>query len=612
MKGVERLFDILPWHAEHYNPKPDVLAYKESGRWITYSIKEYRTMVDYASYALLEMGIGKDDKIGTIMPGRPEWNIIDMAILQIGAVHVPVYPTIKESDYRYILQHAEVKLLFIPGMDIYRKIEHIIPDLPSLKGIITIKEIEGLILYNEFIEKGKKAQANEKELLSVGTSGQKLPEIVEEVTENRLDKIKKTIRTHDLASIIYTSGTTGNQKGVMLTHHNILSNVLAVEYILPVGEEGKALSYLPLCHIYERMLNYVFQYAGLSIYYAESIAMIAENIREIKPDVVTTVPRLLEKIYDRIIQTGRKLTGFKKYIFFWAVNLSTHFKEDGKNSAFYKLKLSIFDKLVFSKWRSALGGSIKVVVSGGAALQPRLAHTFWAAGIPVLEGYGLTETSPVIAVNEFAPVGLKFGTVGKPIKNTRVMIAADGEILMKGPGLMLGYYKEPELTKAVIDDDGWFHSGDIGVLLPEGHLKITGRKKEIFKTSLGKYISPELLENKFKESPFIDTLIVLGENEKFAAALVVPDFAFLNSWCRIKEVPYTSNKEMINNAKIKKRYELEINKYNHCFGSTEQIKRFQLMGEEFTIESGELTPSLKLRRNFITQKYADVIRKLFV
>lgn len=425
-----------------------------------------------------------------------------------------------------------------------------------------------------------------------------------------MDDIKRTIYTNDLATIIYTSGTTGNPKGVMLTHANIISNVLAAKHILPF-KDGKALSYLPLCHIYERMLNYLLQYMGILVYYAENIAMNADNIREVKPDIVTTVPRLLERIYDKIIQNGRKLTGIKKYIFFSAVRTGTHFKEDGRNSWAYKLKLKLLDKLVFSKWRLALGGNLKVVVSGGAALQPRLERIFWAAGIPVIEGYGLTETSPVLACNEFEVGGTRFGTVGRPLRNTKVLIAEDGEILAKGPGLMLGYYKEPELTRQVIDEQGWFHTGDIGILLPKGHLKITRRNKEIFKTSLGKYISLELLENKFKESPFIDTLIVLGENQKFAATLVAPDFVFLCNWCKIKEIPYTTNVEIVKLLQVNKRYEQEIKKYNHQFGATEQIKRFQLVGEEFTIESGALTPSLKLRRDFISKKYAASIEKLF-
>lgn len=607
---VERLFDILPYHAAHYNPKPDVLASKEVGKWTMYSIAQYRHMADAVSYALLEYGVKMGDKVATIMPGRPEWNIIDIGILQTGAIHVPIYPTIKESDYRYILEHAEVKFLFIPGMEIFRKIEHILPELKEIIAVASIKQLQSSITLNDVISKGEKAMDAEKELHA---GHQSIHAVHDPDAEpfRRIDQIKQTIRTHDLATIIYTSGTTGNPKGVMLTHHNIISNFMAVKHIPPIGQEGRALSYLPLCHIYERMLNYLFQYLGISVYYAENLAVIAENIREVKPSIVTTVPRLLEKIYDKLMQTGGKLKGVKKFFFFRAVYIANHYKEDGANSIGYKLEKKLLDKLVYSKWREALGNNLKVVVSGGAALQPRLARIFNAAGIPVVEGYGLTETSPVIAVNDLSPGGNKFGTVGRPLKNTLIKIAEDGEILAKGPGVMLGYYREPDQTREAIDADGWFHTGDLGELLPEGHLKITGRKKEIFKTSLGKYISPEVIENKFKESRFIDALIVLGENQKFAAALIVPDFNFLTSYCAKKGIPFTSNKEIISDPVIKKRIDAEVKKYNHYFGATEQIKRYQLMGEEFTIEGGELTASLKLRRQFIMKKYAEIIAGLF-
>lgn len=610
MVVVERLFDILPYHATHYNPKPDVLAGKESGKWITYSIAQYQQMANAVSYVLLEYGIQMGDKVATIMPGRPEWNIIDIGILQTGAIHVPIYPTIKESDYKYILNHAEVKFVFIPGMDIFRKIEHIIPEISNIKAVCSIKQIKGCIAFADVITKGEAAMKAESEKHTLRNS-KAISVDPDAQPELQIDKIKKSISMHDLATIIYTSGTTGNPKGVMLTHQNIISNFMAVKHIPPIGQEGRALSYLPLCHIYERMLNYLFQYLGISVYYAESMALIAENIREVKPSIVTTVPRLLEKIYDKLIQTGRKLKGVKRFFFFRAVYIANHYKEDGANSFGYKIEHKLLDKLVFSKWRAALGNNLKVVVSGGAALQPRLARIFNAAGIPVIEGYGLTETSPVIAVNDLTPGGNRFGTVGRPLKNTLVKIAEDGEILAKGPGLMLGYYKETALTHEAIDANGWFHTGDLGELLPEGHLKITGRKKEIFKTSLGKYISPEVIENKFKESPFIDSLIVLGENQKFAAALIVPDFTFLTNYCAKKGIAFKSNKEVIADPVIRKRIDAEIKKYNHYFGATEQIKRYQLLGEEFTIEGGELTASLKLRRPIINKKYAETIAALF-
>lgn len=588
MTNVTRLFDILPHYAEKYKPKDDVIAGKENGKWISYSINQYREMADNISYALIHAGIEKGDMVATIMQSRPEWNFIDMGIMQAGAIHVPIYPTISEADYKFILNHAEVKIVFISGKDIFRKIEHIVPELPSLKAVVAIKETEGTSRFDDFVKTGKANPVREK-----------------------VEKIKASIQEHDLATLIYTSGTTGNPKGVMLSHANILSNVKAVQHIPPIGEEGKAVSYLPLCHVYERMLNYMYQYLGISVYYAESVASIAENIREIKPDILTTVPRLLEKIYDKIVANGRKLTGIKKFFFFWALNLGLRYEMYGANGPFYEWKLRIANKLVFSKWRAALGNNLKVIVSGGAALQPRLARVFWAAGIPVLEGYGLTETSPVIAVNDFGHEGVSMGTVGKVLKGIEVQIAEDGEILAKGPNIMMGYYKEPELTKQAIEETGWFHTGDIGRIEPKGHLKITGRKKEIFKTSLGKYISPEQLENKFKESPFIDALMVIGENQKFAAALVVPDFNHLKNWCAVKEVPYTSDSEMVEMPRIKKRIQLEVDKYNKFFGSTEQVKRIEILDKEWTVDSGELTASMKLRRKFICEKYNDKISRIF-
>lgn len=588
MIQVTRLFDLLPHYAEKYRIKDDVLAGKENGIWTTYSIAQYREMADNISYALLNAGIRRGDMVATIMPSRPEWNIIDMGIMQAGAVHVPIYPTISEADYKFILNHAEVKIVFISGKEIFRKIEHILPEIKSMKAVYAVKDTAGAEKFLDFVETGKN-NSN--------------PEL--------LKSIKASINEHDLATVIYTSGTTGNPKGVMLTHSNLLSNVKAVVHIPPFGEEGKALSYLPLCHVYERMLNYMYQYLGISVYYAENVASIGENMRDVKPEILSTVPRLLEKIYDKIVANGRKLTGIKKFIFFWALNLGLRYELNGANGWYYEAKLNLANKLVFSKWRAALGNKMQVIVSGGAALQPRLARVFHAAQIPVLEGYGLTETSPVLSVNDFSPNGISFGTVGKVLNRVEVMIADDGEILAKGPNLMMGYYKEPALTAEAIDSEGWFHTGDIGRLEPAGHLRITGRKKEIFKTSLGKYISPEQLENRFKESSFIDALIIIGENQKFAAALVVPDFNHLKNWCSIKEIPYTTDSEMVELPRIKKRFQLEIDKYNKFFGATEQVKRIEILDKEWTVDSGELTASMKLRRGFIMQKYSDLINKIF-
>ncbi len=584
---VKRLFDLLPFHKESFPFKEDFIAGKEDGRWVKYNIDQYLEQANNISYGLLDLGVKPGDKIATISNNKPEWNFLDMGILQTGAIHVPVYPTISESDYQFILNHAEVKYVFVAGKELIRKIEHILPEVKSLKGLYTFRKNEDLPHLNELIEKGKKNPQPEK-----------------------LEELKSNIGAHDIATIIYTSGTTGNPKGVMLTHDNILQNVFAVKDIVNVDHTYKAVSYLPLCHVYERTNIYWFHYKGLSIYYAENMGTIADNIREVKPQVLTTVPRLLEKVYDKILDKGSKLKGMKKLIFNWAVSLGNRYDIEG-NNPIYDLQLKLADKLVFSKWRDALGGNLSIVISGGAALQPRLNRVFNAAGIPVLEGYGLTETSPVIAVNTVHPEGSKIGTVGKPLANVSVKIAEDGEILCKGPNVMKGYYKQPDLTDMAIDNEGWFHTGDVGVIEPEGHLKITGRKKEIFKTSLGKYISPQLLENKFKESPFIDGIVVLGENQKYAAALIVPDFVHLKSWCENKDIEFTSNSDIIKHPEVKEGYKKEINQYNKFFGSTEKIQRFELLDHEFTLETGELTANLKLKRNFISEKYKEEIERLF-
>lgn len=588
MNEVTRLFDLLPHIKNSYAIKEDLLAGKENGSWVKYSIDDYIEFSDHVSYGLMALGVEKGDKVATISGSRPEWNFVDMGILQMGAIHVPVYPTISEADYRYILEHSGVKYVVVSGWDTYRKIEHIIGELPQLQGVYAFKDTENVPHFQELTQKGKNNPQ---------------PEV--------LKKRRDSILPDDLATIIYTSGTTGNPKGVMLSHKNIISNFMACKHILPFGDDGSALSYLPLCHVYERMLIYLYQYAGVSIYYAESIATISDNMKEVKPYMLTTVPRLLEKIYDKIMSRGLKLKGIKRMIFFWAVHLGLKYEMYGENGVIYDFKLKIARKLVFSKWLEALGGNMKVMVSGGAALQPRLARIFWAAGIPVLEGYGLTETSPVISVNNFSENGVKFGTVGPVISNVTVRIAEDQEILCKGPSLMLGYYKEPELTAEAIDEDGWFHTGDLGRFEQEGQLKITGRKKEIFKTSFGKYISPELIENKFKESHFIDALMVVGENQKYAAALIVPDFAFLKAWCARKEITYTTDPEMVANDRIQKRFAKEILRFNKNFGATEQIKAFELLENEWTVDSRELTASLKLRRPFIQQKFSSRIDKLF-
>ncbi|MEI7663775.1 MAG: long-chain fatty acid--CoA ligase [Bacteroidota bacterium] len=585
---VTRIFDLLPYHEATFKPKPDVVASKENGEWSRYSILQYREIVDNISYGFLAMGVKPGDKIAQISSNRAEWNFVDMAILQVGAVHVPIYATISESDYKYILNHAEVEYVFISGQELLRKIQHILPEISHIKGVFTYKAHDEHKHLNDLIELGK---SNPDKAL--------------------LESRKVAVVPGDVATIIYTSGTTGNPKGVMLTHHNIISNFMHCKHIPPFGEEAKAVSYLPLCHVYERMLNYLYHYLGFSIYYAENLGTITDNMKEVQPDILSTVPRLLEKIYDKLFATGHKLTGAKRWIFFWALHLALRYELNGANGWFYELKRKIYDKLVYVKWRNALGGKHLLIVSGGAALQPRLARMFTCAGIDVLEGYGLTETSPVISVNDLSGNGRKFGTVGHVLRNVEVKIGDDGEILCKGPNVMKGYYKEPEMTGEAIDAEGWFHTGDLGRIEPEGHLKITGRKKELFKTSFGKYISPQPIEDTFKESLFIDQMVVVGEHQKFAGALIVPDFIFLKSYCTVKEIPYTTNSEMINLPRIRKRFQTEVNKYNKCLGDTEKIKSWDLLDTEWTFDTGEITPTMKLKRNVIAEKYRAQIEKLF-
>ena len=584
----KRIFDLLSRYKSKFKPKDDVLAAKENGSWKKFTIDEYIENVNNVSYALLKLGIKKGDTVASVSNNRPEWNFIDMGIQQIGAIHTPIYPTISESDYKYILNHAEVRLVFISSAELLAKIKHIFADVSTLTDIYTFNKIEGEKHFNELIELGKNNPEKET-----------------------LEKIKDSVKPDDVATLIYTSGTTGNPKGVMLSHNNLLSNSIAVSYIPAFGEEGKGLSFLPLCHVYERMINYLYHYLGISIYYAQNMATISDNAKEIKPDMMTAVPRFLEKVYDKILNKGRKLKGVKKGIFFWAVNLAENYELNGENGWWYEFKLKIADKLVLSKWREALGGNFKIIVSGGAAIQPRLARVFWSAKLPVYEGYGLTETSPVIAVTSTDSNGIKFGTVGPPLRGVEVKISDDGEVLCKSPGVMLGYYNDKKLTDEVIDKDGWFYTGDVGVFEKEGQLRLTGRKKEIFKSSLGKYIAPQIIENILKESPFIDNSMVVGENQKFAAALIVPNFEHLKSWCNIKKIDYPGNEEIIKEYVIRKRYQREIEKCNKELGSPEQIRKFRFVDTEWSVETGDLSATLKLKRNVVQKKYQHLIDEIF-
>ena len=584
---VTRIFDILPHYAIHFQ-RDDALNGKENGAWHHYSINQYIATVNNISYGLMQLGIKRGDKIASISSGRPEWNFLDMAIIQIGAIHVPIYPTISENDYKYILHHADVKMVFVSGWDILRKIENIIAEIPNLKdNVYTFRNLRGYRHLNEVIALG-----------SANPSPQ------------YLNDIKDRISPDDVMTIIYTSGTTGTMKGVQLTHRNIISNFKAICPIVPVHAQTRVLSYLPLCHVYERMMIYAWQYLGIPIYYAESLGTIVNNINEVHPTIFTTVPRLLEKVYDKVIATGRKLPKAKKKIFFWADEVASRY-EFGEQSRKYRRQLKYARKLVLHKWKEALGGNIEVIVSGGAAIQPRLARIFWAAEMPVLEGYGLTETSPVIAVSNFFENGLKFGTVGPVLPGTEAKIAEDGEILTRGHCVTKGYYKAADLTNEAIDEEGWFHTGDIGHFEPEGQLRITGRKKEMFKTAFGKYVVPTLIEGKLCEDPLIDNIMVIGENKKFAAALIVPNFSDLRSWCARHDIAYTTNEEMIKHPEVLQKFKRVVDKYNAQLGETEQVKKFALIDYEWGISTGELTATLKLKRNFIAQKFSEKIESLF-
>ncbi|MBU0488171.1 MAG: long-chain fatty acid--CoA ligase [Bacteroidetes bacterium] len=584
---VTRIFELLDRYSVEYPDLSPALAGKENETWKSWSAQEYVDDVNNLSAGLLSLGIAPGDKIATIANNRPEWNVIDMAVMQIGAIHVPIYPTISDSDYEYILNHAEVKLVFVSGEEMFRRIRHIIPNIPSVQAVYTFRNLNGIEHLNELIEHGKKNPQSEN-----------------------IGKIRQNTGENDLATIIYTSGTTGNPKGVMLSHKNLVSNFTATSGIPPYGQGTRVLSFLPLCHVYERMLNYMYQYNGYCIYYAENLGTIANNMKEVQPQIISTVPRLLESIFDKIMSNGRKLKGFKRKIFDWAVKTGLKYERQGWNPL-YAIKLFIARKLVFVKWQEALGGRLDIIVSGGAALQVRLSRVFWAAGFRVLEGYGLTETSPVIAVSNLEKNGVQFGTVGLPIKGVLVRIADDGEILCKGDNVMLGYYKEPQLTAEVIDQEGWFHTGDIGIITIQGQLKITDRKKSLFKTSAGKYISPQTLENKFRESPLIGQVMVVGENQKHPSALIVPNFEFLKTWIDDGLTPAKKVSEVVSAPDFKKKMQDEIDYYNRFFGDTEQIKRFEIIDEEWSIKTGELTPSLKLKRPYIMMKYKNLIDKIY-
>jgi long-chain acyl-CoA synthetase len=588
---ITRTFDILDRIQKLHPGKNDVLAGKENGKWVRYSTQEYVNHCNWVSYALLSMGIEKGDRIAIISNNRPEWILTDLGISQIGAISVPVYPTISADEYAYILGHAEPKIVFVSDNALYEKIKPIIDSSPGKCEIYSYNRINGVNHFSELIKKGTENA---------------------HLFDSGLEKTKSSIDSSDLVTIIYTSGTTGYPKGVMLRHSNLVSNVIETSLVHQLGSEARVLSFLPLSHILERMLTYHFHYKGMSIYYAENMGTIVDNMKEINPEIIASVPRLLERIYDKIISKGKELTGIKRIIFFWSVKLGLRYELKGKNGWLYSKKLWIANKLVFNKWREALGGNIKIIVSGGAALQPRLARIFWAANITVIEGYGLTETSPVIAVNDLTKMEVMFGTVGPILKDIEVKIAEDGEILTRGPNLMAGYFKEPQLTTESIDSDGWFHTGDVGEMVEGKFLKITDRKKEIFKLSSGKYIAPQVIENKLKESMLIEQVMVIGENQKFASAIIMPDFSYLHNWASIHHISFMNNTDLISNPAVFARFQKEVIEMNQLLGDHEKIKRFRLVIDEWSLLTGELSPTLKLKRNVLYEKYKSMINEIFL
>ena len=586
---LTRTFDLLERLLNKF-PKDDALVGKINGEWTYFSTQEYINTVNNLSYGFLALGYQKGDKIASVSNNRPEWNFVDMAMSQIGLVHVPVYPTISTEEYEHILNHSDAKAVVVSDQALYQKIKPILDQSTQIKEVFSFDKIDSI--------------KNWESILTLGQS--KASEYQTQLTE-----IKNSIQEDDLLSIIYTSGTTGLSKGVMLSHKNMLSNAMASAKRVNLSPNDKMLSFLPLCHVYERVVNYTYQYIGLSIYYAENLGTIANDLKRFKVQGFVTVPRILEVLYDKIIAKGKDLKGIKKSLFFWAVDLGMQFDFDKvKHNPFYRIQLQIANKIIFNKWREAVGGEIKTILSGGAALQPRLARIFWAAKIPIQEGYGLTETSPVIAVNGIALSENKIGTVGPILEHVQVKIADDGEILVKGPNVMLGYYKAPEETEKMITN-GWLHTGDVGVLIDNKFLKITDRKKEIFKTSSGKYISPQVIENKFKESDLIEQLMVVGEGEKFASALISPNFNYLHYYASKHKLHFRDNKELILNETILNRFQKEVNKLNKQLGQVEQIKRFRLVSETWSNATGELSPTLKLKRKKIYKKYDHILREIY-
>ncbi len=587
---VKRIFDLLELYKDQFPGKPDAITGKEDRKWRRYSSKDYIDLANAFSCGLISLGLKKGDKVATICNNRPEWNFADMGMAQLGIVHVPMFTNLDQSRYKQLLDHAEVRVVFVGGLSLAKKITPLIGDIESLKFIYSFDKIEGVHYWRDMID----AIADKKEQL--------IPQV---------ERIKESVDENDVATLIYTSGTTGEPKGVLLSHRNLISTAKVASGVFKLKSDQRYLSILPLCHVGERMANYQTQYSGCSIYYSEAVTTIARDLMDIKPHGFGAVPRILEKVFEKIISKGSKLTGVKKKLFFWALDLGQRYELNNANGYWYALQLFIANKIIFSKWREALGGNVVAIGIGGAALQPKLEKVFWAAGIKLLNMYGLTETSPIITINRQSGVGLRLGTVGSLVDGVEVRIAKDGEILCRGPNVMIGYFKDEAATKSAIDNEGWFHTGDIGVL-EDGFLRITDRKKEIFKLANGKYILPLFIENLMKESMYIDQIIVIGEGEKYASAIISPNIEMLEEWCREMGVDVSDKEGMIKNKKVQKHFNDIVHSLNKSLPLDEQVKRFQLVADEWGVETGELSPTLKLKRRVLLKKYAALIDKIYL